>query len=204
MRRLSGLFLIALIRIAMAVPAAAQTEPPASVDEPYLPWRAQLEADGPPRPPEPKRPWYGWQTLAIDVASVGSVVLAGFVDEPALAWTGLGVWLIGAPIAHVANDNAESAAISFGLRLGTLALTGGGLLLVAQSAFDDSSAGSGTGFGAVLFIIGLAGMIGAVAVDPSLLAFGKPVRPKTRGFVIVPWIEPEQGRAGVRFALATP
>ena len=151
---------------------------------------------------EPERRWYGWQTLTIDLACVATVLVAGANDSAALGWTGAGTWLIGAPIVHLANERGATAAISLGIRAGAVLLFVGGGALVLP-VFDDSADASGgaAAVGMFMVLIGLAGLAAAVTIDAAMLAFEeKPAG--EQALRIVPWFDPERGRAGARLSLS--
>lgn len=116
----------------------------------------------------PIKHWYGWQTLIADGASLIVVPLgaaaAGSPEVAAGAF--IGGYLLAAPIIHFAHGRPGIGAASLGLRLG-MPLLG----LAAGALADDCGGGD---FCAVGPAIGMAlGMLGAVALDASLLAYEK-------------------------------
>ena len=54
--------------------------------------------------------WYGWQTLIADGVAIAST--------PFVPVVGVGVYLTGAPIVHLAHGNGARAGASLGFRLG--------------------------------------------------------------------------------------
>lgn len=148
--------------------------------------------------------WYGWQVLVADGASL--IVLpigAGVSQSEILGFAALGGYLLAPPIMHGARGRWGIAAASLGLRLGVPTV---GLLLGA--AVDSESCRGGdfcVEAGAALGFV--AGILGAVALDASLLSFEKvdvdaasDDRAKRRGFAFTPTFTPRKD-GGFAFGL---
>ena len=119
-----------------AVPpsAAAPTPPPAFSPGPVDP-NAQWY-DGPPSPdePGPRRRWYGWQTLAVDVSALGIVLATSDSNSEAsegLIGAALVGYFVGPPLIHALHGHGGKALGSAGLRLGSA-----GIILAAASTCD--------------------------------------------------------------------
>jgi hypothetical protein len=121
--------------------------------------------------------WYGWQTLATDGAAITLVVIG--VDQgagdpfsrnrhgEAIALTGLGTYLVGAPAVHAFHRRAGAAMGSLALRVGAPAagfLAASTLEGCVGSDNADSCASRAEGVG-ILFGIGT-----AMALDAAFLA----------------------------------
>jgi len=68
--------------------------------------------------------WYGYQTLAVDLAATALVYTGLRYDKGALVWTGLGTYLLGAPLVHLAHGGPANRSLGF--RLVPLAITAAG------------------------------------------------------------------------------
>lgn len=185
---------------------ATEEEEAAGEGERYLPWRLQMEDE---RPPDLDQPasgprWYGWQTLMVDGISIAWVGASGVLELPALTVASIGMWLLGSPIVHLVNGNGGGAAMSFAIRLGSGLAAVLGLALALANALDESedrSEGAVTA-GLAISLTGAAGMLAAMALDPSLFAFTKARPSADRGMRVLPWIDPQRGRAGLRIGIA--
>jgi hypothetical protein len=106
--------------------------------------------------------WYGWQTLTIDAAAVGVLILGATSDRTALpfAEAAAGAYAIGPPIVHFAHGNV-------GKGLGSLALRLLGPLVGYELASWLSGPRDQVGLGIV------AGPATAVAADAGLLAWDR-------------------------------
>jgi hypothetical protein len=110
--------------------------------------------------------WYGWQTLIADGASLIMIpIMAGVTESEELGYVALGGYFLAPPVIHAANGRWGIGFASLGFRTG-LPLVG---LLVGAAADDDRNdfvpAGAIIGF--------VVGVLGAVALDASWLAFKK-------------------------------
>src|SRR5262249_8789691 len=63
-----------------------------------------------------ERRWYGWQTALLDIESTGLAGGGIGGSNDGVFATGIGAYMIGAPIVHVAHKNALEAGISVALR----------------------------------------------------------------------------------------
>lgn len=59
--------------------------------------------------------WYGWQILAVDVASIA--VLAAGEDDALFSSIGAGGWVLGGPAVHLVHGHGGRAVGSLALRL---------------------------------------------------------------------------------------
>jgi hypothetical protein len=156
--------------------------PPGS--EPFLPDTAH-----PPRVEEPAKVtrWYGGQTLAVDAASIGAVVLGASSQAVPLAALGFGGYLLGGPIVHFSHGNGGRGLASLTLRIGLPVL--------------GVWAGCGTGGGGPCYggVAGAAlGVGAAIVVDSALLARDEvPAPPATAR--VTPLLRVSQ--SGVRLGL---
>jgi hypothetical protein len=144
-----------------------------------------------------KRVWYGWQTLATDLAAVSITYLAlkqqGPTDPSAgrapdhsgpsagslLGGLAVATFVFGAPAVHLVHRRLDSAGISLGLRLALPAL--GGLAGLGLAGGCSANATDCAKSSPVLAIVvgAVVGSITASALDASTLAFEKP-KPKAR------------------------
>lgn len=137
------------------------------------------------QPSDPMREWYGWQTLALDGASVSIVLLGGLalatdeyqLEEVGATWIlGSAVpYLFGSPVLHAVRGHSGKAWASFGLRLG-MPLAG-----YAAGAFPECHSGDfcKVGYGAVGGAIGIAG---AMVIDAAWLAWERRSVRQSAGF----------------------
>jgi hypothetical protein len=143
--------------------------------------------------------WYGWQTLLADGASVGIAAAGAAAGSGAVALVGLGGYVAGAPIVHVAHGQGWRAALSLGGRL---------LLPIGVGAF----AGAVTtpkpcdphGFGPCLNQLdapltgALVGMVLASGLDAFLNAYEPAETQKpTVGMSLTPTIDVAHGAYGL-------
>lgn len=142
----------------------------------------------------PRRKWYGWQTLVVDGASFGAILMSasanrrGLGDEAAsgLVLVGLLGYGLGPGVVHFLHHNTGRGFASFGLRLG-MPIAGAIVGAAAASGcnrFLCEADGAAVGL--------LAGVGGAIAIDAVLLAYEdlRPTRPTlgslTPLFVVAP------------------
>jgi hypothetical protein len=154
--------------------------------------------------------WYGWQTMLVDIGSVGLGVAAG---RAAGTGTGFAVALtgyaVGAPIVHLAHGEGGDAGVSVGLRLGLPLVAGLIGYGIGAASFQGCAPGDwfcsrdwSAGIGAVLGA-GV-GAVGAVILDWSLLGRERvpPGATSSRGIhwsplvAVTPKGEPSMGVAG--------
>jgi len=121
--------------------------------------------------------WYGWQTLATDGAAIALVAIgvengAGDIfsqnrTAEAVATAGLGTYLIGAPVVHLAHRRPGVALGSLGLRIGApfLGYMAASTLEGCVGSDNANSCGSNAEAVGMLFGIGT-----AMALDAAFLA----------------------------------
>lgn len=156
--------------------------------------------------PPQRREWYGWQTVLVDVASLGlGATLTGLrgsgssgrdVGNIAGVLT-VTTFALGGPVVHAAHAQWEKAGASLGLRLGApIAGALGGFLVGAASCPHDQRdvpcAAIGAGFG--LF----AGAATAIIVDAAVIAY-KPEPKAALGVRFAPLIIADRDRLGAGF-----
>lgn len=152
--------------------------------------------------------WYGSETLAVDGAALGAVLVGGaFVAGGAapgglLALGGFVTYFVGAPVVHLTHVRVGAAFGSAGLRVG-VPLVGGavGTAFANCSDSDDGGHGGepyGCGFGE--FIAGMAvGAVGAMVLDSALLAHESAPKPRPGdvAWTLIPTADPKQRSAGI-------
>jgi hypothetical protein len=123
----------------------------------------------------PRREWYGWQTLIVDGASVGIMIIGGLAQSAAIGATGGLVYLGGPAAVHFGHGNVGMGFASMGLRVGA-PIVGALIGLAAGAGACSSRSGNGDclAVGASLGFLG--GYVTAVAVDAAVLAYDEPKR----------------------------
>ncbi|WP_394826494.1 hypothetical protein [Pendulispora albinea] len=99
-------------------------------------------AAAPSEQPPTRVRWYGYQTLLVDLASVGMVIAAGATKDGGPAVFGVGGYIFGGPVVHAIHGRYATGAISLLLRLG-LPAAGGGLAYAAAGSCTTKRDGSG-------------------------------------------------------------
>ncbi|EFK95991.1 membrane protein [sediment metagenome] len=66
---------------------------------------------------EYRKQWYGWQTLAFDVPSLATFYVAQSKGEGGIALGALGVFVVGAPLVHVAHGEPKRGILSASMHL---------------------------------------------------------------------------------------
>lgn len=126
--------------------------------------------------------WYGWQTLASDVAAGGLFFAAaksgdGNLDDGAgttLSLLSAAVYLAGAPTVHLLHHRSLRALGSFGLRI-ALPVVGG--VVGAATATCPPPTGDYGNCGAGELVLGAGvGLVLAMALDAGVLAWDEPKR----------------------------
>lgn len=189
-----------------APPSAASATPAATPNEAAprrMPWREsreRLPAADDETAAETERVWYGWQTLVCDLAGVGLIAVG---QEAVPAVIGLVVFGIASPIVHLAHANFENAAISLGIRGGSVGLLFLGAYLVTGHIFDGDGDSPSLSLGVVSIILSLGGALAAVLTDVTLLAFEtKPRKRSESSASLFPLIDPQRASYGVALSLA--
>jgi hypothetical protein len=140
--------------------------------------------------------WYGWQTLAVDGASValrGSAISLTRQSEVSpwtvVGWAGVGSFAFGAPILHLVHANPGRALASFGLRVGAPLVLG--LTATAADCIHQPREGCG---GATAGLIGATvGIVAAMTVDAAVFAYDQP----PKGSASLPRLQIGVGPQGV-------
>jgi hypothetical protein len=145
----SALVIVALARIAAAEPPAVAT----------------------PAPPPPGEPSYRLHTATVDGIAIGLMTLALSAKNDGAGYLGVGTYLLGSPIVHLAHDHPGRAAGSFGLRV--LLPFIGGMIGDKQAGCHGDVCDSGNA-GLGLF----AGMVAATVLDTMWLAEGDEAPPR--------------------------
>jgi len=110
-------------------------------------------------------PSYRLQTATVDGIAIGLTTLAFSTNNDAAGYTGIGTYLLGAPIVHLVHDRPGRAAVSFGLRV-ALPLAGAAIGDKQGGCHGDVCDSGQAGLG--LF----AGMVAATVIDTLWLAEG--------------------------------
>lgn len=144
-----------------------------------------------PSPPRVKR-WYGAYTLATDGASLVLAVAGGVLDREGegLVMAGLGGYLVGGPIVHLAHGNPGRSLLSLGTRAG-LPVT---VAFLGVAAENCGGRGDFCGLGGAIIGFGL-GMVAAVAIDAAAIARDEVEPPVT--FSPVARVNPDGAWLGV-------
>src|SRR6188768_894019 len=154
---------------------------------------AQAQVEDAPPPPTPQAQeasarlehrWYGWQTLASDVASIGlffggariAANHGGLYDSDTpmadvVATLGIVGYAAGGPVLHHLHHRPEAAAGSVGLRLGLPALGWAIGTLASPSCPPPSDAYYGDcGAGGLVVGVGV-GVLAAIIIDATALGW---------------------------------
>jgi hypothetical protein len=171
--RASAALLIACGLALRAGAAAGQTPPAATGPPPLVAPPSASDATA-----ATVEHWYGWQTLIVDAGAVGLTTLglglavgAGHdLDKAALGifYTGLGAFVFGGPIVHVAHGHWAKAGYSLALRLGLpVLLWAAGFFSVEGSCGNPDGGCGGAAIGGFTFLTGVAL---ATMLDAGLIA----------------------------------
>jgi hypothetical protein len=193
MRRVAvGMSLVAMLSVTRPVlaqpeavaPAAAAAKPSQVRSEGEQALPSELE-------PEPRRTWYGWQTLLADGLSLATVVLIGSHEGNWYGYVGFGMLLIGSPIVHFANLNVSSGLSSLAIRT----LSAGSYILGALSGGGDDP----PPLGMAMVVAGMIGLVTAVILDAAVLGWKERPRQGQARASLAPWIDPASGHAGLLY-----
>jgi len=147
----------------------------------------------------PAQPWYGWQVVAADAASIGFALACMRTGNDGCPLASAGYWL-GGPIIHTIHRGAERGAVSLSLRVG-LPLAGAvaGWLLDGCTRMPDDDVLFCAGEGAV---VGVAiGTVAAIVVDGAWAFDDAPARrPIARVPSLGPTLTFNRDSAGVGLA----
>lgn len=152
---------------AIAAAALRKYRPPTAVMQAPVAATESSDDDAPEQ--KPHKNWYGWQTLVTDGSSL--------LITPVVPVGGLGVYLLGGPIVHLAHGHPGIAAASLGIRAG---LPVAGALTGAVLGKQDCSNCEFSGLVYAVIGAGL-GAASAIAIDAA--AFGRedvPAEPRDR------------------------
>jgi hypothetical protein len=145
------------------------------------------------------RSWYGWQTLAIDVAALATGVTGYAVNNGSgnpVGTIGILGYLFGPPIVHWIHGHAGRGAADLGLRfLGPIAVGGLGYLLGLPAGTNSngdpvgSQIAGGIGLGV--------GYIVVVTLDAAVFAYEAKLEtsPPAPAALFVPRVQLRQGGA---------
>jgi hypothetical protein len=138
--------------------------------------------------------WYGWQTLTVDVLSIGFEAIGIAEQQVAPALIGsLGVYFA-TPIVHFAHGRGVACGVSLAARLlvGTVATFG--LIACAGN-------GSSRGDGCTLMAVAALGLPAMIIIDASVLA-REPPRRVSGASALRPWIDARNGTTGLAYHAA--
>jgi len=110
--------------------------------------------------------WYGYQTLATDVAALG---LALATDDDAMLFTAIGLYALGAPAVHALHRRPLAAVGSVALRVGlplVLSAVAAGMADCSKPVVNDENCD----FGPRIIGLGL-GVLTAVLADSIAVAW---------------------------------
>jgi len=149
-----------------------------------------------PSAPTMETSWYGYQTLFVDAASLGVLVVGVAASNDALGALGIAGYALGGPSIHAAHKRSGAVAGSLALRLG-LPLAAGGIGYAAASAHkcETDSDGNGCDWAGLAGIVTVGfsvfiGMTVASIVDAAALAHesipASPATKPTLGFAVAP------------------
>jgi hypothetical protein len=185
-----------------AAPKAGEAAPKALADPPEARPCVVTPAPAKPAVKEARGPtkteWYGWETAIIDVAAFAAFFSGVNDQESSMAWAGVGMYVLGAPVVHGFKGQWGKAGASVGLRLGAPvagAFTGA---LLASGSCRRSDPEDLCGVGAVVSGF-LLGALVPPLVDAIFLG-RKEVPVKPSSFSWRPTVLP--AREGASFGLA--
>jgi hypothetical protein len=152
---------------------------------------------------EPERRWYGYQTLATDLVSLGAIAGAAATGDgnapKILAGIGIAGYLLGGPLVHLAHGQSGNAGKSVAWRL--LAPAGLTLVGVGFGALLDSGRQKDCSEGCGKLFLGATGFTAGVAIaiiaDAAFISH-EPVPPLPR-FSLAPILS--RDTRGLAFAL---
>jgi len=177
----------------VGAPATAQEEPPTQPTEEYTNEQLTVRV----------RSWYGWQTLLVDAAALGTGVTGYALNRGngnVLGTVGILGYIFGAPIVHWVHGHAGRGAADAGIRLlGPLVLGGIGFLLglpAGTNSNGDPVVAQVTG------AIGLGiGYAAVVTLDAAVFAFDArlvdrdPEAPRPTTVSVLPTVQLRPGGA---------
>jgi hypothetical protein len=148
--------------------------------------------------------WYGWQTLSIDLVSIGCIAFQAYSYSASLLVMGIGGYLVGAPIVHFLHRNILKGSISGTIRLLGAELFLAGLIDGLSNLDLDSDPAmpsqkrDTTGRAQVLAGLGCILLFSAPLVD-AVMAQEAP-RPQAAAWSVSPYLALTRGAAGVAMA----
>jgi hypothetical protein len=168
--------------------------------------------------PKPNTQWYGWQTLMTDGAAFVVLVSAlpagdqlGSRVQTDVLLTAGGIYLMGAPVVHLAHGRPGVAAASLGVRAGVPTVLVGGAYfgtVAAVRAIAKSDSGGGWGPSApaalgMLAVVTVGGLVAAsgivlpIVLDAAVLG-REPVTPSSASQLrVVPQLDGTGRPAGL-------
>jgi hypothetical protein len=167
---------IALVAFVSSVPAVSTTTAWAQTKS-TPPAETSAASQAPPPPTDEHlaiNPYPG-TILLVDALSFGLVAVGAKNDSTAVVTAGIGGYVLGGPIVHLAHGRAKTAGASLGLRvltpLALAALFGGVATAVgAHCRSDDEECSSPDTRGLAIIAGGFLGVVATPFLDATLLA----------------------------------
>lgn len=132
--------------------------------------------------PRPRTHWYGWQILLTDATAGALFAGSHALRAPVPAWTlfslSIGTYALGGPIIHLAHGQTARAVGSLGLRVALPAALG---LLVHPFGGCDGVSKCERKRASIAVV---AGLVSALVIDATFLAWEPRERPAPRAFVL--------------------
>lgn len=134
----------------------------------YSPYPCPQDEDAPCNQKPKSDHWYGWQTLTIDGASIGLLLLSASAGSEGGALLATMSYGLGAPVVHFVHGRPGAGLLSLGMRV-ALPLVGGAIGSATADCGHPEFEASLCGVGET--IVGIAiGVSTAIALDAALLA----------------------------------
>ena len=136
--------------------------------------------------------WYGYQTLAVDALAVGMMWVGLERKAKTLGWAGVGTYMLGAPLVHLAHGGSRTPLKSFGLRLVPA------VIVVVGLASCVVTMGAGCG----LVVVGLLTVPVMPVIDAAVLGYDRvePLATAKAQSLVLPSYDPKRRAAMVSWA----